>query len=56
MRASKIHSRGETKERENSKEKGRKMLPSRKREKNYHAKTIQRKGTMKIIVRNFILG
>jgi hypothetical protein len=51
----KVHLRVETKERGNSKEKGRRMLQSRKREKNSHVNIVQKKAMMKTTVGNFIL-
>ena len=51
----KIHSSMETKERENSKENGQRMTPSRNREKKSHANIVQNKAMMKTIVGNFIL-
>jgi len=44
----------DTKERGNSKAKGRRMLQSRRREKSSHVNTIQKNAMMKIIVGNFI--
>jgi hypothetical protein len=45
----------ETKERGNSKEMERRMLQSRKREKNSHVNTVQKMAMMKTIVGNVIL-
>ena len=45
----------ETKERGNSKEKGRRMLQSRKTENNSHVNIVQNKAVIKTIVGNFIL-
>jgi len=54
-RATKIHLRVETKETGNSKEKGRIMHQSRKREKNSHVNIVQNKATMKTTIEKFIL-
>jgi hypothetical protein len=45
----------ETKERGNSKEMERRMLQSRKREKNSHVNIVQKMAMMKTTVGNFIL-